>query len=48
MAARPDVPYGWVQSKYDETQISFYVAIAATLRIAPAALGPGVRLCCGR
>ena len=30
---------GW-QSKYDETQISFYVAIAATLRIAPAALGP--------
>ena len=40
MAARPDVPYGWVQSKYDETQISFYVAIAATLRIAPDALGP--------
>ena len=40
MALNPRVPYGWIQSKYDETQISFYVAIATTLRIAPVALGP--------
>lgn len=39
MGTNPTTPHGWIQSKYDAVQISFYIAIATTLGIPPLALG---------